>query len=739
MFIEEILELLPEVKPGASGWTAHCPAHDDRNPSLHVAEGEAGRVLIKCFAGCSADQITKALDITMRDLFPENPGKRGGGEGEALEAMGATVQPARPCSLAEYAAAKGLPEDFLRGLGLEDVHYGGAPAVKIPYLMANGHESAVRFRTAIDRTPGIDRRFRWRNGSKPMLYGLWRVERARAAEQVVLVEGESDCHTLWYYDIPALGLPGATTWNDGWAQYLEGIPRIYAIIEPDQGGETLRKRLAGSSLRDRIRWVVLGETKDPSGLHLSAPDQFVERFQKALDSAITCTQEAHAEAEAVAREAWARCEPLARERSILDRFAETLAECGVAGQSREAKLLYLAVTSRLLARPVSCVLKGPSSAGKSFLTDNVLKFFPPSAYYVLSGMSERVLAYSTEPLAHRFLVIYEAAGLGEFATYLLRSFLSEGRVRYETVESTSEGLRPRVIEREGPTGLLVTTTKAALHAENETRLFSVPISDGPEQTRAILRETARQDTRSLPDLAPWHALQAWLEVGERRVVIPFAERLAELMPARPIRLRRDFPAVLSVIRAHALLHQASRNRHSDGGIVADYDDYAVVRGLLGDLLAVGVEASVPTLVRETVDSVGMLTRGNNSAARVTDVATALGLDKGSASRRIDTACALGYLRKLESRPGRRSEVIKGVPLPENFGILPPVEILRAGCAVANRIAEEASPPPSAQPDAGNLLPDMPADLGRMIEVNEGDGVTTTTSHQRGASPFWTDS
>ena len=65
-------------------------------------------------------------------------------------------------------------------------------------------------------------------------------------------------------------------------------------------------------------------------------------------------------------------------------------------------------------------------------------------------MSERALAYSEEPLVHRFLVLYEAAGVaGDFATYLLRSLLSEGCIRYESVEKTAAGLKPRLIERPG--------------------------------------------------------------------------------------------------------------------------------------------------------------------------------------------------------------------------------------------------------------------------------------------------
>jgi hypothetical protein len=76
----------------------------------------------------------------------------------------------------------------------------------------------------------------------------------------------------------------------------------------------------------------------------------------------------------------------------------------------------------------------PSSGGKSYLTERVLAFVPESAYYALSSMSERALACSEEPLSHRFLVIYEAPGMsGEFQTYLIRSLLSEGRIRYETV------------------------------------------------------------------------------------------------------------------------------------------------------------------------------------------------------------------------------------------------------------------------------------------------------------------
>src|SRR5215203_349169 len=190
---------------------------------------------------------------------------------------------------------------------------------------------------------------------------------------------------------------------------------------------------------------------------------------------------------ALRRPCGARCENLAHERDILGRFAQELTRSSVAGESRTAKILYLAETSRLLEKPVSVVVKGTSSSGKSYLAERVLGYFPGSAYYALTAMSERALAYSEEPIKNRFLVVYEAAGLsGDFQTYLIRSLLSEGRVRYEVVEKTSEDLKPRLIEREGPTGLLITTTAVKLHPENETRLLSLSVADTQEQTRGVL-------------------------------------------------------------------------------------------------------------------------------------------------------------------------------------------------------------------------------------------------------------
>src|SRR5262245_31701855 len=77
MTIEQFLECLDGVKRSGKGWKALCPAHEDRNASLSVAEGTGGRILCHCFAGCTKESIVTALELTMSDLFNESPSQPG--------------------------------------------------------------------------------------------------------------------------------------------------------------------------------------------------------------------------------------------------------------------------------------------------------------------------------------------------------------------------------------------------------------------------------------------------------------------------------------------------------------------------------------------------------------------------------------------------------------------------------------------------------------------------------------
>jgi hypothetical protein len=696
--VQRVLEKLDGVKKNTKGWTAFCPAHDDRRGrSLSVSSGDDGRVLVHCFVGCAPQDIVAALGLTMADLFPQSeasirPGSGGWkqrGEGDHFSPSTTATAQHAGLTLDQYAAAKKLDPGRLRAFGLSDAPYYNPHAVKILYRDEAGDEAAVRFRLRLDKGEHGDERFKWRTGSKLCLYGRDHLPVARERGYVVLVEGESDCHTLWSHDEPAIGLPGANNWNESRdAPFLADIPVIYVVIEADQGGDAVMTWLRTSAIRDRVRLIDLGAFKDPSGLYLDDPEHFTDRWEAAKSAATPLTERLTAEAQAERVAAWNECQVLARTTDILSLAADEVAAIGVAGERSAIKLVYLAMVSRLLSRPVSLAVKGPSSGGKSFVVEQTLRLFPDEAYYALTAMSERALAYSGVPLSNKMLVLYEAAGMsGDIASYLIRSLLSEGRVRYETVEKTKEGLRARLIEREGPTGLIVTTTATSLHPENETRLVSITVSDTKEQTRAIFHALA-SGRDSQPDPVSWHALQRWLELDERRVEIPFADALADLIPPTAVRLRRDFRTVLSFIQAHVLLHRASRERNDTGEIVATLDDYEAIRMLLEPLIAFGVEATIPATIRETVDAVQQLCPNEEDTASVTAIARVLRLDTSTASRRARMAKERGYLVNHETKRGQPAKYAIGEALPEDSQILP------ERCTVAAMLEGITTPPPS---------------------------------------------
>lgn len=68
---ERLLSRLEGVRrTGADQWAARCPSHQDKSPSLSIRAGDDGRILLHCFAGCSALDVMQAVGLTLADLFP---------------------------------------------------------------------------------------------------------------------------------------------------------------------------------------------------------------------------------------------------------------------------------------------------------------------------------------------------------------------------------------------------------------------------------------------------------------------------------------------------------------------------------------------------------------------------------------------------------------------------------------------------------------------------------------------
>lgn len=69
MTITKLLTYLDNVcSCGTSRWSARCPAHPDKSPSLSIREVD-DRILLHCFGGCEAASICEALGLSLKDLF----------------------------------------------------------------------------------------------------------------------------------------------------------------------------------------------------------------------------------------------------------------------------------------------------------------------------------------------------------------------------------------------------------------------------------------------------------------------------------------------------------------------------------------------------------------------------------------------------------------------------------------------------------------------------------------------
>lgn len=206
MDLNEILSRLEGVHGSGKQYSARCPAHDDKRASLSVSVGEDGKVLFNCHAGCTPQEITRALGLSMEDLFQRSN-----------DLPTVTRSPAKPHLVAAYQ-----------------------------YLSPEG----MRY----EKQRFSDKSFRWRQpdgkggwkysrqGITPTLYGTGE---SPLPDHVYFVEGEKDVDNLKARNVAAVSPPdGAKSkWQP---QYTEALKGRHVVILPDNDtpGRELAARAA---------------------------------------------------------------------------------------------------------------------------------------------------------------------------------------------------------------------------------------------------------------------------------------------------------------------------------------------------------------------------------------------------------------------------------------------------------------------------------------------------------------
>ncbi|MCK4858651.1 MAG: toprim domain-containing protein, partial [candidate division Zixibacteria bacterium] len=281
---------------------------------------------------------------------------------------------------------------------------------------------------------------------------------------------------------------------------------------------------------------------------------------------------------------------------LIREFVGASEKLGCVGEDNNKVIVYFALTSRLLDDPISLIVKGESSCGKSFLVETVSRFLPDEELLMFTAMTPKALYHRKDSLAHKGLIIFERAGAEE-SDYSIRTMQSEKKIIFSTSVKNPETqeYETKDIEIEGPIAYIETTTKPHLHPENETRCFELFIDESETQTERIFH-AQQQKFLMVPtekvDLRLWQVAQKLLK--PYRIKIPFVDLIN--FPTRPIRVRRDYPRFLTMVEASCLLHQHQRRKirvNREEVLVADIEDYAIAYELACGVLQQTIKAISP--------------------------------------------------------------------------------------------------------------------------------------------------
>lgn len=176
--IQDVLAALrakgKRVVRSGNGYTAQCPAHDDRDPSLSIDVGDDGRALLHCHAGCASADVVRALGMEERDLFVRDDHPVAPTRKLETERKPVKTYPTADAALAAY------------NLGTRDVthQYEDADARVVGVIGRWERDDGKQIRP-VSLIDGA-----WRLEAMPSPRPLYRVSQLADSDTIVVVEGE---------------------------------------------------------------------------------------------------------------------------------------------------------------------------------------------------------------------------------------------------------------------------------------------------------------------------------------------------------------------------------------------------------------------------------------------------------------------------------------------------------------------------------------------------------------------
>ncbi len=353
---------------------------------------------------------------------------------------------------------------------------------------------------------------------------------------------------------------------------------------------------------------------------------------------------------------------LLRNPKLVYKILKAIKKLGVAGEEKTALIHYLILSSGKTDDPLSIVVKGESSVGKSYVVQQVLKLFPKDSYIDITDATAQSFYYAPEDhFAHKIIIIFEKHG-GEKADYSIRSLQSEKKLKIQVTVKDPESGQFITKEKEvnGPVGFITTTTDASIHQENETRNMSVYPDETSDQTSRTFEMTDAKYRGVLAInndfLAKWVNVQRVVE--PLPVLIPFVEEIRERFPKKPVRVRRDYGKLLAIISVIALIHQEQRNKIEVGETVyieANLADFYIAKVLLEETLQKTIYSLSPKSESLIAAAKG-IPEATTGGFNIRTLADEVGWDYDTAHKWFKPAFKKGYFKKMEDHSGSKAAI-----------------------------------------------------------------------------------
>lgn len=255
MLLRDFTPRLKGVRRGGRGIAANCPAHDDKHQSLSVCEGD-GRILVKCFAGCSTETIVDKLGLTWKDLFDKNITK------PSFNSLGESVNPT-------------VLTNRSQGVVYFDKSQGRIHEV-YPYVDEEGRllYENVRYypKNFRQRRYDVGGQAVWNlEGVRRVPYRLPEIIDAKAkGTDIFLCEGEKDADALRELGFVATSFKN---WKEEFNQFIEGV-HVVVVQDHDIPGVTQATEAAKILLKSAASVKILDmypdrELPDKGGLDIS--------------------------------------------------------------------------------------------------------------------------------------------------------------------------------------------------------------------------------------------------------------------------------------------------------------------------------------------------------------------------------------------------------------------------------------------------------------------------------------